>query len=209
MVINKSAILIFITIIIFINGCISHNEGINDILIGGNDIEVNALFNKIDNYLSEKKYTEALSELNGIDKGMLDENSLAKANSYYAWLYYQTQSPSQALDYIEKNTVDETGDMVKFFSYWSRRYNADISKAIDVAEKLGFSDPSKDYTKMNNLGVSEGEIHAMLAFCYYLRASSTDMTMARSHIDRAKQLNLIENSYSTSEIVKSLDSLIP
>jgi hypothetical protein len=198
--------------IVFLNtGCNSSSEGLSQMILGVGDkkLTLEKYMADVESFLLNEDYTSAREYLNSLDKSVLTEEQLKTVNFYNAWLLYKTANYTDVIDFIQKNQVDNNGKMILFFAYWSRRYNSDIASALKVASDLGIVSSSYDYTDLEKWGVTAGNIHGMVAFCFYLRGGDDDLKLAREHLERAKELNLVEKSYATTKIIGSLDPLLP
>lgn len=155
------------------------------------------------NLLSLRSYQAAIEKFNKV----LNDNpteaqryeaitgigfSVAKKDSAMASLSYF----EQAWQYNNDARAGYAGALI------SRGTQEDMDKVIKVLESIDVNNPLKfNYTPRKETGVTNADLHAMLAYAYFSRGNLDKATI---HIDYAKQQNS-ENSESVNAIAQIIE----
>lgn len=83
---------------------------------------------------------------------------------------------------------------------------AGFKQAIQLLEQVGLNNTAFAFQATHPIGISNGEAHAMLAFCYFWRNELGDHDKARSQINVARAEDS-SNDSSVAQIYKSLKDL--
>lgn len=138
-------------------------------------------------YISKGSYESAIKHFNDVLAGSPTEMERAEANNGIGWakayngcLKDGMKYFMQAADYIDDAKVGLGA------AYVQQGTLSDLEDAIEILYvKLGQSKPRFNYVPNRAIGISNAEIHAMLAYCF---AATGDTEKSQEQLDYAKEL---------------------
>ncbi len=157
--------------------------------------------------IDQGQYESSIVQFNTVLSDSPTPDEKAEANNGIGWARTRMGELKDGMEYFLKAKDISDDAKVGLASYYLQQASrADMDKVIDLLFKqLGKGNERFAYTARRNTGVSDAEVHAMLAYAY---AATGDNEKAQDQIDYAKELNPNWENTTIDQLAKTVDFLI-
>lgn len=139
-------------------------------------------------YINKGQFDSSISQFNKVlnDNPTVDEQ--AEANNGIGWAKAHLGELKDGMPWFEKaKSISADAKVGLAAAYLQKASRSDMEMVIDLLFKqLGSENPHFKYNSRRNTGVSDAEVHAMLAYAF---AATGNDEQAREQLDYAKELN--------------------
>lgn len=189
------AVIFILPLMFGLTGCSGggiNGEGTNDYAnnVGTPSINGNAYIEKGWSYITSGQYDSAIVQFNKISSDSSTVMEIAMANNGIAWATARTEDNKledgmpwfiKAADLLDDAKVGLAA------AYINEASREDLERVIDLLfNQLGKGNALFEYVPVYPTGVSDAEVHAMLAFAY---AATGDDELAREQLEHAKEID--------------------
>lgn len=211
---NKKHIAIFLLalpLLFGLTGCSGgvNGEGTNSYAqdVGTPIVRGNSFNDKGWDYIAMGQYESSISQFNTVLGDSPTEDEAAEANNGIGWAKSKLGELKDGMPWFEKaKDISDDAKVGLAAAYIQKASRSDMDQVIDLLYKqLGKENSHFTYTARRNTGVSNAEVHAMLAYAF---AATGDNDNARDQLDYAKELNPDWANTTIDQLGKVVDFLI-
>ena len=185
-------LLLALPLLFGLTGCSGgvNGEGTNDYAqdVGTPIVRGNAFNNMGWDYISQGQYESSIAQFNTVLGDTPTPDEYAEANNGIGWAKSKLGTLKDGIEWFDKaKSISNDAKVGLAAAYIQKASKSDMDQVIDLLYKqLGGENPHFAYTARRNTGVSNAEVHAMLAYAF---AATGDNEKAREQMDYAKELN--------------------
>ncbi|MDD3145865.1 MAG: tetratricopeptide repeat protein [Candidatus Riflebacteria bacterium] len=189
---HLAAILLVIPMIFGLTGCSGGVNGEGDSGYSqdvGTPIVRGNAFNDLGwENIGKGQYESAIAQFNKVLNDNPTDDEKAEANNGLGWAKSYLGELKDGIAWFEKaKDISNDAKVGLAAAYLQKASRSDMEMVIDLLFKqLGAENPHFKYSARRNTGVSDAEVHAMLAYAY---ASVGSNDLAREQLDYAKELD--------------------
>ncbi len=207
---HLTIILLALPLLFGLTGCSGgvNGEGTNDYSndLGTPIVRGNA-FNDLGwNHISKGQYDSAIAQFNLVlnDSPTADEE--AEANNGIGWARAKLGELKDGMVYFDRaKTISNDARVGLAAVYLQKASKSDMEMVVDLLYKqLGQENPHFKYSARRDTGVSDAEVHAMLAYAY---AALGQNESATEQLDYAKELNPNWENTTIDQLAKVVEFL--
>lgn len=203
------ALLISLPLVMGLTGCSGgvNGEGTKDYSIGTPIVRGNA-FNDLGwEYIGKGQYDSAIAQFNKVIADNPTPDELTEADNGLGWARSFRGQLKDGMPWFEKAAPGSNDAKVGLAAaYLQKASRDDLEKVIDLLHKqLGKENPHFTYTARRNTGVSNAEVHAMLAYAFAATGADDE---GREQLEYAKELNEKEPSATFAQLSSVVDFLL-
>lgn len=205
------AIVLALPLVIGLTGCSGGVNGEGNSTysydIGTPIVRGNAFNDQGWSFISKGQYESSIAQFNQVlnDNPTTDEK--AEANNGIGWAKGFLGELKDGMPWFEKaKDVSDDAKVGLAAAYLQKASRSDMEMVIDLLYKqLGKENPHFRYSARRNTGVSDAEVHAMLAYAF---AATGQDEKAREQMDYAKELNPAWANSTIDQMAKAVDFLL-
>jgi len=154
-------------------------------------------------HISSGNYSEAISSFELALKYATDAKQQTEARTGLGWAYAKRGEIDTAITHLEKvKNLNNDANVGLAGCYLARGNEKDYQNVISLIKHIDEYGGGIDHYNSAYTGVSNAELHAILAYCYYV---INDTENSKKEIERAKELD--PNNDSVKDIESALNAL--
>ena len=204
-------LLLALPILFGLTGCSGgvNGEGTNDYAhdVGTPIVRGNAYNDQGWEYIARGQYESSISQFNTVLGDTPTPDEYAEANNGIGWAKAKLGELKDGMPWFEKAIdISDDAKVGLAAAYLQQASRSDMDHVIDLLYKqLGEENPHFTYNARRNTGVSNAEVHAMLAYAF---AATGDNDNAREQMDYAKELNPNWANTTVDQLDKVVEFLV-
>lgn len=208
---HLTAVLLVIPLLLGLTGCTGgvNGEGTSNYSqdVGTPIVRGNSFNDAGWSYVEKGQYSSAIAQFNTVLADNPTEDEKSEANNGIGWAKAKMGTLKDGVPWFEKAIGISNDAKVGLASaYLQRASKSDMEMVVDLLYKqLGKEKANFIYTPRRNSGVTNAEVHAMLAYAF---ASTEQNEMAQQQIEIAKQLNPAWENTTIDQLGKVVDFLL-
>jgi len=185
-------LLLALPLLLGLTGCSGgvNGEGTNDYAqnVGTPIVRGNAFNDTGWDYISQGQYESSISQFNTVLGDNPTPDEYAEANNGIGWAKSTLGQLKDGIPWFEKaKDISNDAKVGLAAAYIQQASKSDMDKVVDLLYKqLGGENPHFAYSARRDTGVSNAEVHAMLAYAF---AATGENEKATEQMDYAKELN--------------------
>lgn len=189
---HLTAILLALPLLFGLTGCTGGVNGEGDSQysydIGTPIVRGNAFNDQGWENISKGQYESSIAQFNKVINDNPTDDEKAEANNGIGWAKAHIGELKDGMPWFEKaKDISNDAKVGLAAAYIQKASRADMEMVIDLLYKqLGGESPHFKYSARRNTGVSDSEVHAMLAYAF---AATGNNEKATEQLDYAKELN--------------------
>lgn len=175
--------------------------------VGANVISGNAYIRQGWSYVDNGSYDSAIVQFNKALTDGPSEQEAAEANNGIGWAKARKASLKSGMTFFAKaSELSNDAKVGLAGAYLQQASQDDMRQVIDIlANQLGEGKPFFTYEPEFNTGVSNAEVHAMLAYAY---AATNDIEHATEQLNYAKELEPEWQGTAVDQLASVIDWLL-
>lgn len=208
---HLGVILLALSLTVGLTGCTGGVNGEGDSAysydIGTPIVRGNAFNDQGWSYIEKGQYDSSIAQFNKVLNDNPTDDEKAEANNGIGWAKAYLGQLKDGMPWFEKaKDISNDAKVGLAGAYVQLASRSDMEKVIDLlAKQLGNEDPHFKYVPRRNTGVSDAEVHAMLAYAY---AATGQDELARDQLDYAKELSPVWDGTTLDQIGQVVEFLL-
>lgn len=208
---HLTAILLALPIMFGLTGCTGgvNGEGSSNYSydIGTPIVRGNAFNDQGWENIAKGQYDSAITQFNKVLNDNPTDDEKAEANNGVGWAKSHLGALKDGIPWFEKaKDISDDAKVGLAAAYIQKASKSDMEIVIDLLYKqLGKENPQFKYSARRNTGVSDAEVHAMLAYAF---AATGNDDSAREQLDYAKELNPDYANTTIDQMAKAIEFLL-
>jgi tetratricopeptide (TPR) repeat protein len=208
---HLTAVLLAIPLLLGLTGCAGgvNGEGTGSYShdVGTPIVRGNAFNDAGWNYIARGQYESAITQFNIVLNDNPTDDEKAEANNGIGWAKARLGQLKDGMPWFTK-AADWSHDANVGLAagYMQMASKSDMEMVVDILYKqLGKENENFVYTPRRSTGVSNAEVHAMLAYAF---ASTGQDEKARQQMEHAKELEPNYENTAIDQILKAVEFLL-
>lgn len=158
-------------------------------------------------YIGKGQFDSSIAQFNKVLNDNPTEDEKAEANNGIGWAKGYLGELKDGMPWFEKaRHISNDAKVGLAAAYLQKASRSDMEMVVDLLYKqLGSENPHFKYASRRNNGVSDAEVHAMLAYAFAAIGRDEE---AREQLDYAKELNPSWANSTIDQIGKVVDFLL-